>query len=275
MTTVLQPAASHSETSFPIIAIAVVGIILTVTFLLAYYIFVIKCCLNLHGSDIIHLLSRSRRRLHYSSNHNHPLPSFQNQGLHESAIQAIPILKFKANSSFNDCSVCLYEFEEEERIRMLPSCFHAFHIDCIDTWLQTHSNCPLCRGAVSCAALIQNICDEVVIDVREECSENDRKMNKGWSLGDECVDLRGKGEEFGVEPIRRSFSTGSVSDRRLYATVQEILRQNSHFREKLNGEGSSTGSTRKVLKLRDNWGTWACLYWVLLVILFLLLYLPF
>ena len=49
-----------------------------------------------------------------------------------------------------DCSVCLSEFQEDESVRLLPKCGHAFHIQCIDTWLRSHSNCPLCRANVIC-----------------------------------------------------------------------------------------------------------------------------
>ncbi|GMH17179.1 hypothetical protein Nepgr_019020 [Nepenthes gracilis] len=30
----------------------------------------------------------------------------------------------------------------------MPNCQHAFHIPCIDTWLKSQSNCPLCRSAM-------------------------------------------------------------------------------------------------------------------------------
>ncbi|KAK0584141.1 hypothetical protein LWI29_008252 [Acer saccharum] len=43
------------------------------------------------------------------------------------------------------CSICLREFEDGEDIRILPKCKHQFHIDCIDSWLYSHSTCPLCR----------------------------------------------------------------------------------------------------------------------------------
>ncbi|KAK9137949.1 hypothetical protein Sjap_008543 [Stephania japonica] len=73
-------------------------------------------------------------------------------------IRAIPIVQFKRvreefdekrNVSLCECAVCLNEFEDEEKIRVLPSCSHLFHIDCIDVWLQSNANCPLCRTSIS------------------------------------------------------------------------------------------------------------------------------
>lgn len=44
-----------------------------------------------------------------------------------------------------ECSVCMCEVEDEERVRLL-SCKHVFHVTCIDPWvLQKNSVCPLCR----------------------------------------------------------------------------------------------------------------------------------
>lgn len=46
------------------------------------------------------------------------------------------------------CCVCLGEFEVKEELQQLPSCKHAFHIDCIRHWLHSNSTCPLCRCLV-------------------------------------------------------------------------------------------------------------------------------
>jgi hypothetical protein len=43
------------------------------------------------------------------------------------------------------CSVCLAEFEQGERVRVLH-CQHCFHADCIDQWLCRHRSCPLCKA---------------------------------------------------------------------------------------------------------------------------------
>ncbi|KAF2318731.1 hypothetical protein GH714_010359 [Hevea brasiliensis] len=43
------------------------------------------------------------------------------------------------------CAICLSEFEEGEELRTLPECKHSYHMACIDMWLYSHSNCPVCR----------------------------------------------------------------------------------------------------------------------------------
>lgn len=47
------------------------------------------------------------------------------------------------------CAVCLSDFEEGEILRTLPECMHSYHAPCIDMWLYSHSNCPMCRYAVA------------------------------------------------------------------------------------------------------------------------------
>ncbi|CAO1942144.1 unnamed protein product [Urochloa humidicola] len=45
-----------------------------------------------------------------------------------------------------ECAVCLSEFEDGDRLRLLlPKCSHAFHPDCIAHWLAGHVTCPVCR----------------------------------------------------------------------------------------------------------------------------------
>ncbi|XP_027368747.1 E3 ubiquitin-protein ligase RHA2B-like [Abrus precatorius] len=47
-----------------------------------------------------------------------------------------------------ECPVCLSGFEEGEEVRKLPRCEHYFHAPCIDMWLYSHFDCPICRTPV-------------------------------------------------------------------------------------------------------------------------------
>ncbi|CAI9098207.1 OLC1v1034816C1 [Oldenlandia corymbosa var. corymbosa] len=47
-----------------------------------------------------------------------------------------------------ECPVCLSAFVEGDFVRQLSGCKHSFHVGCIDRWLVTHSNCPVCRASV-------------------------------------------------------------------------------------------------------------------------------
>ncbi|EXB75937.1 E3 ubiquitin-protein ligase RING1 [Morus notabilis] len=40
------------------------------------------------------------------------------------------------------------EFEENVVVRLLPNCGHTFHVQCVDEWLSSHTNCPVCRSPV-------------------------------------------------------------------------------------------------------------------------------
>ncbi|RDY08115.1 RING-H2 finger protein ATL13, partial [Mucuna pruriens] len=72
-------------------------------------------------------------------------------GVDQSFIDTLPVFLYKAIIGLKnpfDCAVCLCEFEPEDKLRLLPKCSHAFHMDCIDTWLLSHSTCPLCRASL-------------------------------------------------------------------------------------------------------------------------------
>ncbi|KAK4354545.1 hypothetical protein RND71_026739 [Anisodus tanguticus] len=75
------------------------------------------------------------------------------QGLEPSILETIPVLAFDGkefkDGTILECTICLCEFTEGEKMRFLPKCNHGFHVECIDAWLQCHSTCPLCRNAIS------------------------------------------------------------------------------------------------------------------------------
>lgn len=75
------------------------------------------------------------------------------KGLNKKSLQSLPTLSFssgcqtdQAAAISGECAICLGEFAEGERIRVLPPCGHGFHVACIDTWLGAHPSCPSCRS---------------------------------------------------------------------------------------------------------------------------------
>ncbi|GAU24475.1 hypothetical protein TSUD_319520 [Trifolium subterraneum] len=77
------------------------------------------------------------------------------KGLKKSALSKIPIVVYDSGSSSistnfvaTDCPICLGEFMDGEKVRVLPKCNHGFHVKCIDKWLLSHSSCPTCRQSL-------------------------------------------------------------------------------------------------------------------------------
>ncbi|KZV50103.1 hypothetical protein F511_26832 [Dorcoceras hygrometricum] len=83
---------------------------------------------------------------------DHHVWYIQTVGLPQSLIDAIPVFDYRRGEKMiggsDHCPVCLSEFQENESLRLLPKCGHAFHVVCIDTWLGSHKNCPVCRSPV-------------------------------------------------------------------------------------------------------------------------------
>ncbi|KAG9148352.1 hypothetical protein Leryth_012297 [Lithospermum erythrorhizon] len=77
--------------------------------------------------------------------------NLHDSGVDQTFIDTLPVFNYKSIIGLKDpfdCAVCLCEFEAEDKLRLLPKCSHAFHMDCIDTWLLSHSTCPLCRDSL-------------------------------------------------------------------------------------------------------------------------------
>lgn len=99
-------------------------------------------------------------------------------GVDQSFIDTLPVFTYKSIIGVKnpfDCAVCLCEFEGEDKLRLLPKCSHAFHMDCIDTWLLSHSTCPLCRGSLL-SDFSSNTCSPIVLVLESGSSEISREI---------------------------------------------------------------------------------------------------
>ncbi|KAL4182027.1 hypothetical protein AMTRI_Chr12g273960 [Amborella trichopoda] len=139
-------------------------------------------------------------------------------GVDQSFIDTLPVFFYKAIIGLKnpfDCAVCLCEFEAEDKLRLLPKCSHAFHLQCIDTWLLSHSTCPLCRGSLLPDFSAPN-CSPVVL-VLESGSESSREMvnlERGvGQVGINASQVGLSGEDgFGSSRTENSRKPGEIGD---------------------------------------------------------------
>lgn len=72
-------------------------------------------------------------------------------GVKRNVMRQIPVAVYGSEGVkiiATDCAICLGEFSDGEKVRVLPKCSHGFHVRCIDTWLMSHSSCPTCRRSL-------------------------------------------------------------------------------------------------------------------------------
>ena len=296
-----QPASD-----LPILAIIVPSIFVTAFILITYLTLVNKCCSNWHQLNPLRWISTLQASQHEHQDHQDPFialslsPMMWNHGLDESAIKEIPTLECtKAEAEKNiqsvcGCVVCLTEFQEHDMLKVLPNCSHAFHLHCIDIWLQTNANCPLCRSSITsgkkhCSlddviapssspqdsqllSYMGSDEDFVVIelggqhvatlpqmmqrersDTRERNqrivgysrSHSTRKCHHVSIMGDECIDVRKKDEQFSIQPIRRSFSMDSANDKQLYLDFQTMIQQNNRHQNLASASEDCNSRSRR------------------------------
>ncbi|XP_052192175.1 E3 ubiquitin-protein ligase ATL4-like [Diospyros lotus] len=116
-------------------------------------------------------------------------------------INSLPLFTFGSvtgNITGGDCPVCLSKFEKNDRLRLLPLCCHAFHMQCIDAWLSSNQTCPLCRSTVH----------PTEADVMNKIlSSTDHERGNSFRIEIGSVSRRREGSDSGDG--RRSYSIGS------------------------------------------------------------------
>ncbi|KAL3834756.1 hypothetical protein ACJIZ3_009492 [Penstemon smallii] len=105
------------------------------------------CALGINS--IVRCILRCFRRLSLDSAEE-PRPRYGGKGLKKVALRRIPVAVYGSGNGvgFTDCPICLGDFLDGEKIRVLPKCHHCFHVKCVDVWLSSHSSCPTCRQSL-------------------------------------------------------------------------------------------------------------------------------
>ncbi|KAI3689017.1 hypothetical protein L2E82_46965 [Cichorium intybus] len=109
-------------------------------------------------------------------------------GLKKELREMLPIIVFKESFSITDtlCSVCLGDYQADDRLQQIPACKHAFHVECIDHWLSTHTTCPLCRLSLlaSSPTVPQTTNDSISTDVEDSTEVSLQIEHCGQSSAD-------------------------------------------------------------------------------------------
>lgn len=84
-----------------------------------------------------------------NSSSNSSSPPLANKGIKKKALKTFPTASYSTELKLpgldTQCVICITEFTNGEKVRILPKCNHGFHVRCIDKWLSAHSSCPTCR----------------------------------------------------------------------------------------------------------------------------------
>ncbi|KAG6582503.1 RING-H2 finger protein ATL51, partial [Cucurbita argyrosperma subsp. argyrosperma] len=251
-----------SATDFSPLIIAIIGILASAFIMVSYYTIISKYCRNRAATTNAVMEMDDEENLTQIRHENQLQAPPPPTGLDHALIESITVCKYKRGDDLvegTDCSVCLSEFQENESLRLLPKCSHAFHLPCIDTWLKSHSTCPLCRSNISPTNLSPPPTQEILrtehlnasalqyqhrtndtvvvvvvqdlqdLTVRQETAvsglENDdaSSKNRRQSFASDSQDSEPRDRMNQVQPYRRSVSLNSLSWQG-QVSVADILR---------------------------------------------------
>ncbi|XP_047334903.1 RING-H2 finger protein ATL2 [Impatiens glandulifera] len=166
------------------------------------------------------------------------------RGLDPSVLESLPVFIYssKDHPEGLECAVCLSDFEQGEKGRIMPKCSHSFHIDCIDMWFHSHSTCPLCRSPVES---VPETLNEVVVTVVDEPDRNRTDVVTD-SISDLCSST------FVHDETDPPMASSSLSDRRKTIELSiNVSRSNELEEEVGTSSPASQGFKSPASRLRS------------------------
>ncbi|KAJ4967668.1 hypothetical protein NE237_014369 [Protea cynaroides] len=222
----------RSYSNSPSSSYALSGKIMLSAVIILFAVVIVIICLHIYARWFLirersRQLSRRRRR----RQRTHIIFSFEpsgtsadsvfvpSRGLDESVLKSLPTFVYSSAAHGGgaggvlECAVCLSEFEDDEKGRLLPKCNHSFHIECIDMWFHSHSTCPLCRTpvgleipAAAAAASAAALPNESPVEVAVKVDEPEAGPSYGM-----CPSCRHDKDETGCSSSSSSFLPSSSS----------------------------------------------------------------
>lgn len=205
------------------------------------------------------------------------VPTNGHLGLDPSIIKSFPTFTYSSVKDYRkesyglECAICLVEFDDDSLLRLVTSCNHVYHQDCIDLWLETHKTCPVCRAILDSPDVIKKRSQVTTTTVNSNSNSNNnvmRDINEDESLEDSLSiiihDDHKEEEERGCDEnskrasatlervelhnrevkFSRSNSTGHSIDRARGAEDRFTLRLPEHVKAKIiNGHHSTKSCT--------------------------------
>ncbi|CAN8245846.1 unnamed protein product [Cochlearia groenlandica] len=176
--TTLQSQPPHHYNKPPLVIILTV-IILVVFFIGFFALYFCKCFFHTLTQAWNNHYGSPDNQIQSQTDPNNPVQPPVNPGLDPQIIQSFPSFPFSSVKDLREdkhgleCAICLLEFEQEHiLLRLLNTCYHVFHQECIDKWLESHKTCPVCRRNLDPNAP-ENI-KELIIEVLHENREENR-----------------------------------------------------------------------------------------------------
>lgn len=258
-------ADDGSGTNFSPLIISIIGILASAFLLIAYYTLISKYCKRRRsnaGGGEVHdepePTDVSHMHHHDQWQHGGPAAAATSTGLDQSLIESITVCCYKKEDGLleegtTECAVCLSEFQENEKIRLLPKCNHAFHVPCIDMWLKSHSNCPLCRANVVSSQpdpVANNASNFNVSSLRVQPTRDVIVVVEDPDIGyrtEGVVENRENGQEI-YDKFRSPVSLGSFQCRRhlLVSDVLRISEEEEEIEMGIHRLDMETGSSRGI-----------------------------
>ncbi|KAF1870509.1 hypothetical protein Lal_00003715 [Lupinus albus] len=155
-----KPSPSSTIYTIPLLYYGLVVIGTAAILLVIYNFIIIKCCNNRvqtqpsqasgHSRSLVELVVNESRNFNNNSQKRNffSISSFEYK---KEVVVGNEGGKEKQQGGVDDyeCPICLSFYEEGDEVKNLPLCKHSFHAICIDMWLYSHFDCPICRTPVA------------------------------------------------------------------------------------------------------------------------------